>query len=174
MNMKDTKLDLDKDRKINPNDVMESLFNQSVRFSKYATAYSNAKAKVERKKVLNELLYAKLDIDVRTNPEKYDIGELKEKLVEAAIKNSEEYKEAIKEYFDLNDEMHKFDAAKKTMEQRSYMLTNIVQNLATGVRSVPNVILDDHKVKQVAKDSMEQGQINHLKNMQDRQRKESK
>jgi len=161
--MKDKDLDINKDSRINPNDIMQSLFDQASKFNKYASAHANYKAQLERKKVMNELLYAKLDIDVRSNPEEFGIGDIKEKLVEAAVKDNQKYKDAIKEYFDLNDKMHKFEASKKTMEQRSYMLTNIVQNLATGIRSIPNVILDDYKIKQVAKDDMEQSQVDHLK-----------
>lgn len=172
MKSDDKNLNINQDAQISSADIMQSLFDQATRFNRYASLYTNYKGQVERKKVLNELLYAEIDIEVRTNPEEFGLGDLLTvKSIEAAIKTDQRYEDAIKEYFDLNDLMHKYDAAKKTMEQRSYMLSNIVKNLATGVRSIPNVILDENKVKSVAKDDMEKSQIDYLNQ---RQRKESK
>ena len=163
MNSTEEKYNIAQDRRIDTSDIMRSLFDQADKYFKYAEGYMNAKAKRNRTEALNEIVFGEIELKIRANPQKFGIEDVKEAAIKAVVRNDKRWKIALNKYYDLVDETAKYKAAMLSMEQRSYMLTNIVTNLATGVRSVPKVILDDTKVKEVEKDAMERSQVEHLK-----------
>lgn len=151
-----------KDRKINSGDIMVSLFDQAEKYHKYVSGYLTNKAKRDRKAALNEILYGEIELEIRSDPSNFGLDDIKESAVKAVIRNDERYKKALNEYYDLVDKTAKFKAGMLTMEQRSYMLTNIVGNIQTGIRSVPNVIMNDDSTQKLANTLAETAHLEHL------------
>lgn len=71
-------------------------------------------------------LEARLDLDIRKNPEKYEITKVVEKVVSSTILASEEYQEALAE---VNEASYEFKCARsnvRAVEHRKSMIQSLV------------------------------------------------
>lgn len=116
--------------------------------------YSRNEAETERRKDLAkeslDLVRAKLDKDIRINPELFGLGDLKitETVVSNAIISHEDYKEAYKEYLDANYEYTLAKNAMKAVVQRKDALENLVRLHGQNYFAGPKVPRDLTKERQ--------------------------
>ncbi|KKL65152.1 hypothetical protein LCGC14_2157840 [marine sediment metagenome] len=161
--MKDDEYNFSDDVSIDYSNLPASELNQSTRYWKYAKLHANAIAKRERLKVDIDILKSELDLKIRSNPSDFGFdGSLREASITAAIMTHDDYKEKIKEYYDLNDDVHTFAAAVDSMKQRGYSLSNVNDTLRHGIYSVPRTMIEQAEASKKAKDNMEQEHIQHL------------
>ncbi len=148
------------DVSIDYSNLLASELDQSVRYWKYAKLHANAIADRERMKDQIDILKSEIDLEIRENPDDYT--DTREASILAMVKSDERYKDKIKEYYELNEDVYVFAAAMRSMEQRSYMITNINDTLKHGIFSVPRTMIEQAEARKKAKDSMEDEHRKHM------------
>jgi len=94
---------------------------------KYGSHAARMRKEVDKAKENLDIVRAKLDKDIRSNPDKYGIVKLVEAAVQNAIVESEDYREANQRYLKAKYEADVARAAVGAMEQRKEALENLVR-----------------------------------------------
>lgn len=140
------------DKQIDPDALDIAWIEQADMYYKYSDALNNAiqqrndnKVTVEKLKDNLESVKAKLDIDIRSDPESYELPKVTEQVVNSAIQLDDEYKTALEEYYkakeDLNeaqDSVNRLYSCTLTMEQRKTALEQLVRLLNQQYFSTPS------------------------------------
>lgn len=144
--------DIKEDKQIDPDALDVAWVEQSDLYYKYSDALNDAmqwkndcKLEVERKKEELETVKARLDIDIRKNPDGYDLPKVTEQVVNSAIALDGDYEKSLEELFSAKEELNKAqDAVNRlyscvaTMEQRKTSLEQLVRLLNQQYFSTPS------------------------------------
>jgi hypothetical protein len=121
---------------------------------KYCKHVADMERAMDKAKEYLDLTRAEVDKDVRENPSKYKIGDIKitEAVVTSAILQSDVYKNAYSEYLDAKFEFGVAKGAEKAFQDRKKALENLVtlfgQNYFAGP-SMPRNLSNERTKKKV-------------------------
>ncbi len=140
------------DKKIDPDALDIAWLEQADLYYKYSDAFNDALAKKNEIKTeidsfedsLKELK-SRLDLEIRQTPENFNLqGKITEGAITATILTHIEYRDALKQYYELKEEFNEAqNAANKiyscaaAMEQRKTALENLVRLLNQQYFSTP-------------------------------------
>jgi len=114
--------------RINELDLARECVLQPLLYEEVSFKASIARSDVNRYKESMENLRAKLDIDIRTNPEEFGLsGKVTENSISNTIVNNESFREAKEDYLDALEISGSLDSLLRTVEQRKSMLRDLVQ-----------------------------------------------
>ena len=144
--------EIHEDKQIDPDALDVAWIEQADLYYKYSDALNdaiqhknNCKLAVERLKDNLEAVKARLDIDIRKNPDEYDVPKITEQVVNSAILLEDEYKNALNEYYEAKEELNSAqDAVNRlysctmSMEQRKTALEQLVRLLNQQYFSTPS------------------------------------
>lgn len=94
---------------------------------KYAEYAADCREEMERARDKVELVKARLDRDIRADPDKYDINKPTESVVQSTIIVQQEYQDAQDEYLSAKKEHDLARYACTAIEQRKSALENLVK-----------------------------------------------
>lgn len=127
-------MNYDKDLEIDGDSLDEEWIKQPRLYMKYARASAEIAAERDHAKEVLDVVQAELDIDIRRNPQKYNLPTDKNgipKVTEGAIKScillSKEYKLVFDEYTKTKLEADIILAGLRAMEHRKKALEGLVQ-----------------------------------------------
>ncbi len=143
---------IEEDRKIDPDTLDINWVEQADLYFKYSDAWNTAinerndlKIEVERKKEKIDELKAKLDLEIRKDPDEYDLDKITEPAIESAIKSNREYKKALEEMYELKKDLNEAQSRANrlyscvaSMEQRKTALENLVKLINQQYFSTPS------------------------------------
>jgi len=95
-------------------------------YFKYATKLADAKREHEQSRANLELTKAELDLDIRGNPEKFDVGKITEATVSATILSQKKYRKAHKKMLNAKHHVDILDATVRTLDHRKSALERLV------------------------------------------------
>lgn len=118
--------DYQKDLEIDPNALDVEWLRQPKLIGKYHDLLVDAKEEVDdaRQDLDNEK--AKLDLDIRSNKEKYDLDKTTEAVISSTILLQKSYKEAQKEFNEANYNHLMIQNSLKALEHKKKALENLV------------------------------------------------
>ncbi len=94
---------------------------------KYSRLAAEAEAEYNRARERLEVVKAELDKDIRTNPDKYDIGKVTEVVVANTILLQDEYQAAKQNVIDAKHDWDMAKAAVFALQDKKKALENLVQ-----------------------------------------------
>ena len=100
--------------------------NQPCRFFDVSEQLADAKKELDLVKLSLEVTEAELYKDVKENPDNYGLDKVTEKAIDACVKDSNKYKDAVKEVIDKKHEVDIFSSAVTAFEHRKKALENLV------------------------------------------------
>ncbi len=140
------------DKQIDPDTLDIAWLEQADLYYKYSDAWNTAlnekndlKIEVERQKEKIEEAKADLDLDIRKNPDTYDIDKVTESAIQSAIHVNPDYKKELETMYDLKKEFNEAQAKANrlyscvaAMEQRKTALENLVRLINQQYFSTPS------------------------------------
>lgn len=108
-------------------------------YHRFAYKLANARQTLEEAKARMELVEASLGLDMRNNPEKYDLPKTADKTIEAAVLVHPKYQRAKKGWIEAKHRVDLLDAAVKTLDHRKKALENEVSLFLADYFSRPTV-----------------------------------
>jgi len=129
--MDDSFLDIDEHR------LDEEWIGQPKLFGHWARKAASARRKMDEAKSNLELVQAELDLEVRTNPEKFDLSKVTENVVKSAILQDTRYVGAQKKVNDARYDHEVAQAAVSALEHRKYALQNLVSLFLSSYYAEP-------------------------------------
>lgn len=151
--MTNIELDIEQDRQIDPDSLDVEWLEQANHFYKYSDALdeavairNNLKTEVERKEKEIDMLKAKLELEIRSNPDAFDLEKVTDSSVKAAILSSDSYEKSLEELFELKSELN--EAQNKvsalytdvnTMQEKKEALKNLVVLLNQQYFCTPSI-----------------------------------
>lgn len=150
--VKELTQEIHEDKQIDPDALDVAWIEQSDLYYKYSDALNEAlqwkndcKLKVEQAKDHLENVKASLDIDIRKNPDSYDLPKITEQVVNSAIILEKDYGNALNELYEAKEELNeaqdfvnKLYSCTMTMEQRKTALEQLVRLLNQQYFSTPS------------------------------------
>ena len=127
----DSFLDIDEHR------LDEEWIEQPKLYGLWARRAAASRRKMDEAKADLELVQAELDLEVRSNPEKFDLSKVTENVVKSAILQDTRYVGAQKK---VNDARYDYDvaqAAVSALEHRKYALQNLVSLFLSSYYAEP-------------------------------------
>ena len=104
---------------------------------RYADHAAVTKKEVDESKERLDVVRARLDREVRSNPGKYGLDKLTESVVQSTILLQDEYQEASQEYIDAKYEYDIATSAVRAVDQKKTALENLVRLLAASYFAGP-------------------------------------
>lgn len=114
------------DLEINSNALDVAWLEQPKLYGKYADKVVEAKEGVDDEKQNLDNVRAKLDLDIRSNKEKYDLEKITEAVVANTILIQDDYIEAVHDYNEANYNHMMMQNACKALDHRKKALENLV------------------------------------------------
>lgn len=146
-------LDIEQDRQTDPDALDVEWLEQANRFYKYSVALDEAtavrndlKKQVDRKEKEIDILKAKLELEIRNDPDAFELEKVTDSSVKAAIFSSDQFESVIEELFELKTELN--EAQNKvnslytdvnTMQEKKEALKNLVILLNQQYFSTPSI-----------------------------------
>lgn len=145
--------DIELDRQIDPDQLDVEWLNQSNLFYIHSDAlddkreeFNNQKLMTDRMKETLEYVKAKLELDIRKNPDEYDLEKSTDAAVKAAIYLQPEYQEAVENHFEareelnrLQNELNRLYTNVNAMSEKRTAMERLVVMLNMQYFSTPNV-----------------------------------
>lgn len=94
---------------------------------KYAQLAAEMRSEMDKAKEALELVKSELDKDIRSNPEKYGLEKITDKVVENTIPTQNDYRRASKRYLDAKFNSDIAFGAVKAVDARKDALENLVR-----------------------------------------------
>ena len=109
---------------------------------KYARYQAETKKAMDEAKERLDFIKAKLEMDIRANPENYGLSKVTESAVASTILLQPEYQEASKKYIEARYENDVAAAAVKAIDQKKPALANLVKLLSVSYFAGPSAPRD--------------------------------
>jgi hypothetical protein len=143
---------IEEDKQIDPDALDVEWLQQPDLYYKYSEALdqamnrrNEAKVHVERQKENLDRVKGEVDLEIRNNPEDFDLPKITDATVSAAVVLDERYEQAVEDYFTAKDELNEaqkevneFFTCVNTMEQRKAALSNLAYLLNQQYFSTPS------------------------------------
>jgi hypothetical protein len=126
---------------IDPQNIVQEWIDQPRLYFEHAEKLAQYRANHERCKANLDLVQAKLDKSIRSDPEDYDISSAKitEKMVENAIIRNKKYIDALEEVHKSRYEMEVLQAAVTALDHRKKLLESLTQLTLSGLNAEPKL-----------------------------------
>jgi len=115
------------DMYIDENALDIELLEQATLMIKYSQLLAEAKQSKDLAKEALDLKKAEIDLDIRDDPEKYQLEKVTENAINNCILMEEDYQTAQKEYHDANYEVNVLQGVVSAVEHRKSALENMVK-----------------------------------------------
>jgi len=115
-----------KDQKLDPNHLDLAAATQGETFFHWAQQSIQAKRLVDRAKLNVELQENSLALDIRKNPEKFNLAKVTEAAISASVKVHPDYQNAVAQLIAAREESALLDVAVVAMEQRKRMIEVLI------------------------------------------------
>lgn len=109
---------------------------------KYARHQAETKKAMDEAKERLDFIKAKVEMDIRANPENYGLSKVTESAVASAILLQPEYQEASKKYIEARYENDMAVAAVRAIDQKKTALENLVKLLSVSYFAGPSAPRD--------------------------------
>ena len=109
---------------------------------KYARYQAETKKAMDEAKERLDFIKAKLEMDIRVNPENYGLSKVTESAVASTILLQPEYQEASKKYIEARYENDVASAAVRAIDQKKTALENLVKLLSVSYFAGPSAPRD--------------------------------
>jgi len=135
-------LNYEQDTSIDPDALDVEWLRQPDLMRRYATHVANAKLEMEETKERLDVGKARIERDIRANPQTYGIQKLTESAVQSTILLQREYQELSKEYISARYEYDVATAVVRAIDQRKTALENLVRLLIASYFAGPQAPRD--------------------------------
>ena len=115
---------------------------QSNLMYKYARYQAETKKAMDEAKERLDFIRAKVEMDIRTNPESYGLSKVTESAIASTILLQPEYQEASKKYIEAKYENDVATAAVRAIDQKKTALENLVKLLSVSYFAGPSAPRD--------------------------------
>lgn len=115
------------DMHIDENALDVEFLEQPTLMARYARLLAEARRDRDLAKEALDLTKAEINLDIRDNPDKYNLTKITVDAVEACVLMEDSYKEAVKEYNDANYEVNVLQGVVNAVEHRKSALENLVK-----------------------------------------------
>ena len=115
---------------------------QSHLMYKYAKYQADTKKVMDEAKEMLEFIRAKLEMDIRANPENYGLSKVTESAIASTILLQPEYQESSKKYIEAKYENDVAAAAVRAIDQKKTALENLVKLLSVSYFAGPSAPRD--------------------------------
>jgi hypothetical protein len=109
---------------------------------KYARYQAETKKAMDEAKERLDFIRAKLEMDIRANPENYGLSKVTESAIASTILLQPEYQEASKKYVEARYENDMTVAAVRAIDQKKTALENLVKLLSVSYFAGPSAPRD--------------------------------
>ena len=120
-------LDYREDLEIDLSNLHEEWLRQPMLYSQYAEASAEALRQKDLAKNKLEVVKAQLDLAIRSDPAKFELGKITEAAITNTILLQEEYQEVYREYIQAKYEFDILCGVVKSFDQRKTALENEVR-----------------------------------------------
>lgn len=145
--------DIESDRQIDPDALDVEWLEQANRFYKYSDALDEAtktrndlKTQLDKKKEEIDRVKAKLELEIRADPESFELEKATDSSVKAAVLANKRYENTLEEFFELREELNEAQNAVNklytdvnTMQEKKESMKNLVVLLNQQYFSTPVV-----------------------------------
>lgn len=118
--------EFDNDKSIEPGQLEVEAVRQADTFFKWAERLIAAKAEVDRQKLAMDILEAKLQLDIRRNPQDFDLDKATEAAILATVKIHPKYIAAYDNFLKAREVAALLEKATEAMEQKKRMIEVLV------------------------------------------------
>ena len=136
------KLNYEEDVKIDPDALDVAWLNQATLMKKYGKHQAATRKEMDNLKEKVDVIKAKADIRIRTDPESYEIKKVTESIVQSTVLLEEDYQEILKEYANARYENDVAIAVVRAIEHRKTALENLVRLLGSQYFAGPKTPRD--------------------------------
>ncbi len=109
---------------------------------KYARAAAEARKVRDKAKERMEVVRAEIDLDIRKNPDKYDLEKVTESAIQNTITTQTRYKKSVNEYLEAKHDAEIISGAVTSVDQRKSMIEALVKLHGQQYFAGPNVPRD--------------------------------
>lgn len=109
---------------------------------KYARYHAETKKAMDEAKERLDFIKAKLEMDIRANPEDYGLSKVTESAIASTVLLQSEYQEASKKYIEAKYENDVATAAVRAIDQKKTALENLVKLLSVNYFAGPSAPRD--------------------------------
>lgn len=120
-------LNYQKDLEIDLNNLHGEWLKQPVLYSQYAEAAAEASRQKDDTRNKLEVIRAQLDLEIRSNPGKFELGKVTEAAVANVVLLQREYQEALGKYYQAKYELEILNGVVKAFDQKKTALENEVR-----------------------------------------------
>ncbi len=135
-------LDYEQDVSIDETALDVEWLQQANLMYKYARHQAETKKAMDEAKERLDFIKAKVEMDIRANPENYGLSKVTESAVASAILLQPEYQEASKKYVEARYENDMAVAAVRAIDQKKTALENLVKLLSVSYFAGPSAPRD--------------------------------
>jgi len=132
-----TNLNYEEDVRINPDALDVEWLRQAELMKKYAAHSADTKREMDEIKERLEITKARIEMEVRSNPEKYELPKVTEGAIQSAIILQKEYQEIVQEYTNAKYENDVAIAVVRAIDQKKTALENLVKLMAASYFAGP-------------------------------------
>jgi len=150
------------DIKINPTNLLESMWKQTDIFAKYAKPYADALSEKQRLTRAIKLAEADVELEIRQDPTNFGLDEYpKEAAFKAAVQQDDRIRELNDQLLACQRDVNLWGQAVAGCDHRRSMLKYMTELISKQVFSVPDFV-DSHKMKKQKEVLREQAHLSAL------------
>lgn len=135
-------LNYEQDVSIDETSLDVEWLQQSDLMYKYARYQAETKKAMDEAKERLDFIRAKLEMDIRANPESYGLSKVTESAIASTILLQPEYQEASKQYIEAKYENDVAAVAVRAIDQKKTALENLVKLLSVSYFAGPSAPRD--------------------------------
>jgi len=130
-------LNYEEDVKINPDALDVEWLKQAELMKKYAIHAADTKKEMDEVKERLDITKARIEMNIRTEPEKYGLSKITEGAIQSTILLQDEYQNLAHEYTSAKYENDVAIAVVRAIDQKKTALENLVKLLAASYFASP-------------------------------------
>ena len=155
-------MNYEKDLVIDDSALDFECLEQASLFMKYAKHQAQTEKEKDEVKEKLDLVKAELDKDIRSNPEKFEVEKITDKVVENTIILQPEYKKVTKEYLQAKFEWQTSKGAVEAFNQRKEMIEALIKLHGQSYFAGPRTPRDLSKERELKQRKVDSGVAKHL------------
>jgi hypothetical protein len=136
------KLNYEEDVRIDPEALDVEWLKQAELMKKYAIHAADTKKEMDEIKEQIDVTKARIEMNIRKEPEKYNLPKVTEGAIQSTIILQEEYQELVQEYTEAKYENDVAIAAVRAIDQKKTALENLVRLLSASYFAGPQAPRD--------------------------------
>jgi len=137
--------DWTRDIRIDPNNILKSMWQQTDLFAKYAKVFADCQSRKLSLSRKIKLLESDIELEIRQDPSNFGIEDVKEAAIKAAVQQDRRIREIGDELEEVQKGLNVWTQAIAGMEHRRSMLKYMTELISKNVWSVPDFI-EQHKL----------------------------